>query len=81
MATLTIRNLNAELESKLRDKAAQDGHSVEEEAELLLRRALSEVERPVKLGSYIHELFADLGGVELEFPSRSGVPRIPDLSE
>jgi antitoxin FitA len=81
MATLTIQNLDRDLEARLKARAALDGHSVEEEAELLLRRALAMDETPLKLGSYIHGIFAELGGVELELPPRTDLPRIIDFDE
>lgn len=44
MATLTIRNLDDELKSRLRIRAARHDHSMEEEARSILRTALSDSE-------------------------------------
>ena len=38
MASLTIRNIDDELKERLRVRAAQQGHSMEEEARLILQR-------------------------------------------
>jgi plasmid stability protein len=73
MAALTIRKLDDGIKARLRLRAAQNGHSVEEEARLILGQALSEP-RTVNSGQRLIEAFRDafgpLGGVELELPSR-----------
>ncbi len=80
MASITIRNLEDQLKSRLRLEAARHGHSMEEEARLILRRALSQPKER-GLGSRIHERFVHAGGVELELPSRSDKPRAPGFEE
>jgi plasmid stability protein len=40
MASITIRNLDDQIKERLRIEAALNGHSMEEEARLILRRAL-----------------------------------------
>lgn len=73
MATLTIRNLDDATKAQLRLQAARHGHSMEEEARTILRRAV--LPPPVAadspgLGSRIQAHFAALGGVELDLPVR-----------
>jgi plasmid stability protein len=71
MATLTIRDLEPSVKERLRVRAAKNGRSMEEEVRLILRQATAEeVKRERGLGTAIHELFAPLGGVELEIPPR-----------
>ena len=70
MATLTIRNLNSETKAKLRQIAAEHGHSMEEEARRILDRAVNR-EGKKGLGTEIAQMFAELGGVDLPIPSRS----------
>lgn len=41
MATLTVRNLDDEVKELLRIAAAKKGHSMEEEARLILKQALT----------------------------------------
>jgi plasmid stability protein len=66
MASLTIRNLDDALKTRLRVRAAEHGHSMEEEVRMLLRTHLPP-DKPAKggLDSDIHALFAPLGGVDL----------------
>ena len=70
MATLMIRDLDPEVKARLRIQAAENGRSMEAEARVLLTDALTEHRPSRGLGTYIHELFADIGGVELPLPQR-----------
>jgi plasmid stability protein len=81
MATLTIRNLDEDLKTRLRLEAAAHGHSMEEEARHILRRALSVRKSEAGLGSRIRRRFEVHGGVELELPSRQEAPRAVDFAE
>jgi plasmid stability protein len=81
MATLTIRNLDEDLKAQLRVEAASHGHSMEEEARLILRRALSAGRSQRGMGRRIYRRFSALGGVELELPPRVDKPRAVDFSE
>ena len=66
MATMTIRNIDESLKSRLRIRAAQHGKSMEEEARDILRAALSfEPQTGRDLGEAIRSRFAALGGVDL----------------
>ncbi|MFD2190767.1 FitA-like ribbon-helix-helix domain-containing protein [Pistricoccus aurantiacus] len=76
MASITIRNLDEQLKTRLRMEAAKHGHSMEEEVRIILRNALNQPRRG-GLGSRIRERFTEVGGVELEMPSRSDKPRAP----
>ncbi len=78
MASITIRNLDDGVKSKLRVRAATNGRSMEEEARTILREAVEHESSEKGLGTAIHELFKPLGGVELEIPPREpmrGPPR------
>ncbi|HEJ9096480.1 TPA: plasmid stabilization protein [Serratia odorifera] len=70
MATITVRNLDDEVKELLRISAAKNGHSMEEEARMILKQAL--VKKPPRygLGTWMHQQFAEFGGVELEIPPR-----------
>ncbi|MGQ8708618.1 FitA-like ribbon-helix-helix domain-containing protein [Serratia sp. TSA_198.1] len=74
MATITVRNLDDDIKELLRISAAKNGHSMEEEARMILKQAL--VKKPPRygLGTRIHQHFAELGGVELEIPPRDKTP-------
>lgn len=69
--TITIRNVNDELKRRLRIRAAEHGHSMEEEARSILRAALNR-QPPIKgnLAAAIHARFAPLGGLDLDIPPR-----------
>ncbi len=78
MANITIRNLDDDVKTRLRIRAAENGRSMEEEARLILREAVGGVDVPVKdLGTAINELFKPFSGVELEFPSREAMREPP----
>lgn len=71
MASITIRNLDDDVKTRLRVRAAENGRSMEEEARVILREAVGREEEPAKgLGTAIHERFKPFGGVELELPPR-----------
>jgi len=71
MASITIRRLDDGIKARLRTRAAQQGHSMEEEARRILLRALSDQpsERE-NLYAAIRRRIEPLGGVELELPPR-----------
>ena len=73
MTSITVRNIEDGLKQRLRIRAAEHGHSMEEEARSILRTALGWNAVPEKdLGTAIHELFKPLGGVELDIPRLAG---------
>ena len=75
MATLTIRDVDLTLKERLRVRAARNGRSMEEEVRMILRAAVAEERnRERSLAESIHELFAPLGGLELEIPPREPMP-------
>ena len=78
MASITIRNLDDEVKTRLRVRAADNGRSMEEEARLILRDAVGQEDVLAKgLGTAIHELFKPFGGVELELPPRGPMREPP----
>lgn len=79
MASLTIRNLGDELKERLRVRAAKHGHSMEEEARIILRRAINGITGP-ELLSLSEKLFGAEYGVELELPSRSDERATPKFN-
>ena len=79
MSSLTIRNLDDDLERRLRARAAAHGRSLEEEVREILRGVSGEADGPDDLGHAIHRRFAELGGVELELPERAPARRPPSF--
>ncbi len=78
MASITIRNLDDEVKTRLRVRAAHNGRSMEEEARLILRAAVEPAAVPATgLGTAIHELFKPFGGVALQLPHREPMREPP----
>lgn len=85
MATLTIRNLEDDLERRLRVAADAQGVSVEEHVHALLRQVTAsnegEIAPELPSGQRLRAIFADLGGVELELPIRNAPIRDVSIIE
>jgi plasmid stability protein len=75
MASLIVRNIDESVKSRLRIRAAERGHSMEEEARHILKDALDH-DRPRNLADLALEIFGPKGGVELE-PHPPVTPREP----
>ena len=75
MATLTVRGLDEHTRARLRVRAARNGRSMEAEVRAILHDALSDPAAETGLGSRIAARFAAIGGVDLELPDRSEMPR------
>ena len=81
MASITIRNLDDDVRTRLRVRAAEHSRSMEEEVRIILRDAVSTAESaPRDLAAFTRECFAPLGGVELDIPSRGPMREPPDFS-
>lgn len=80
MASITIRNLDDHVKEKLRIEAAHNGHSMEEEARLILGRALIVTGNSRGLGSRISARFKTQGA-ELDLPRRDEKTRTVDFDE
>ena len=70
MASITIRNLDDEVKTRLRVRAAGNGRSMEEEARLILRDAVGHAAGSQNLAIRMRARFEPLGGVDLELPPR-----------
>ena len=85
MANPTIGDLDDEARRRLCIRAAGNARSMEEEARAVLREALGcgadECAAPPEdLASAIHDLFAPLGGLEIDLPPREKVREPPDFN-
>jgi antitoxin FitA len=66
MGSVTIRNLDGALKSRLRIQAAVHGRSMEDEARDILRCVLNQQPQgPRNLGTAIHNLFKPFGGFDM----------------
>ncbi|MBS1853076.1 MAG: toxin-antitoxin system [Acidobacteria bacterium] len=70
-AQLVVRNLEAEVKSRLQRRAAQNGWSMEEEVRVILRNVVNAEERPLGLGTDIASLFMKVG-LDSEIPELRG---------
>jgi plasmid stability protein len=81
MATLTIRKLSDDAKRKLRVRAAENGHSMEEEARKIIEAAVTPKKTTRRnLAEEIHRIVAPMGGIELDLPPRGFVREPPDFS-
>lgn len=82
MATIVIRQLDEQTKSRLRVRAAQHGRSMEEEARLILRTALTTgAPAASNLAEAIRQRFAGTGGVKLKRPRRDAIRRPPTFDQ
>ena len=81
MASITIRNLDDDVKTRLRVRAAEHHRSVEEEVRIILRDVVNDGRAaPRDLAKFTRECFAPLGGAELELPTRVAMREPPDFS-
>jgi antitoxin FitA len=80
MAALSIRNLDDGVKRRLRIRAARRGRSMEAEIRSILEEAVSETETPDNPFETFMTRFAQIGGVDLDFPQRSVPVRGADFS-
>ena len=81
MASLTIRNLDDDLETALRLRAARHGRSMEEEARQILRLAVGPAAQGGGLAERIGRRFAGLDAEDLSIPARRPTPSGVRLDE
>ncbi len=79
MAAVSIRNLDDTVRERLRIRAAANGRSMEAEMRAILVEAVREPEDSEGLLDALLARFGDLGGVDLDLPSRSAAPRAADF--
>ena len=80
MASIKIRNLDDDVNTRLLVRAAENGRSMEQEARLILREAVAPEPEPKNLAQFIRDCFAPYGGVDLELPPREPAREPPDFS-
>ena len=78
MATITIRDLDDSIKTRLRMRAASNDRSMEEEVRIILRDVLQGANRERGLGTLIHKRFMAAGGIELPPPDRNTSARKTD---
>ena len=79
MAAITVRNLDDKVKHRLRLRAASHGRSMEAEARAIIVEAVGGDEEEPNILQRLHERFAELGGVDLDIPPRTDMPRVVDF--
>ncbi|TCC31599.1 plasmid stabilization protein [Kribbella sindirgiensis] len=79
MAAITVRNLDDKVKHRLRLRAASHGRSMEAEARAIIVEAVGVDEEEPNILQRLHERFAELGGVDLDIPPRTDMPRVVDF--
>jgi plasmid stability protein len=78
MSTITVRNIDERVKRELRMRAAQRGHSMEEEVREILSRVVETDRAPeFNIAASIMKRFAPLGGVELNSLPRDKMRKPP----
>jgi len=80
VAAVSIRNLDDSVRERLRVRAAAHGRSMEAEMRAILADAVREPSDDDGLLDTLLARFAQLGGVDLELPSRSAQPRAAEFN-
>ena len=80
MASITIRNLDDDVKTRLRVRAAGNGRSMEEEARLILGDAVCDERETRDLASIIRSYFGPRNGVDLELPPRDSSRKPPSFA-
>jgi plasmid stability protein len=80
MAAVSIRDLDDSVRERLRLRAARHGRSMEAEMRAILTAAAAEEAPRVGLFTVLADKLAQLGGVELDLPSRATPPRAAQLA-
>ena len=81
MGSLTIRNLDNNLKSQLRLRAARNGRSMEAEARIILSQTLNTPVGEQNLAAAIHRRFESLDIESLPIPPRQAVRSPPEFGE
>lgn len=77
MSTLTIRNVDEDLKSSLRVRAALNGHSMEEEVRVILRSSLMQPRPTHGLGQRLVARFKPVA-MQVQLPKRQTPRTAPD---
>ena len=77
MASIKIRNLDDDVKTHLRVRAAENHRSMEEEARIILRAADSYKSSSRSLTEIIESHFGPVNGVDLQLPPREAGQESP----
>lgn len=80
MAALSIRDLDDEVRERLRVRAAAHGRSMEAEIRDILTDAVSKQDESRGLLATLLDRIGEIGGVDLDLPTRSTTPRAAEVN-
>lgn len=80
MASITIRNLDDEVEKRLRIRATRNYRSIEEARQILTQAVRIEAHQPRILATFSRECFERVGFVEVEQQVRRPMREPPNFS-
>ena len=80
MAALSIRDLDDEVRERLRGRAAAHGRSMEAEIRDILTDAVSKQDESRGLLATLLDRIGEIGGVDLDLPTRSTTPRAAEVN-
>lgn len=81
MASITIRNLDDAIKTRLKMRAVANDRSMEEEVRVILRDAVADKQPvPKNLLTFTQECFAAVAPVSLELPPRGVMRDPPDFA-
>lgn len=81
MASITIRNLDNKIKSRLKIRAAANDRSMEEEARVILRDAVMDGDQFTEdLVAFTRRCFAGIEPFSLELPPRGVMREPPDFT-
>ncbi len=82
MASITIRNIEDEIKTRLRVRAAHHGRSMEDEAREILRTSLVHEQQPeTHIVESIRKKFSPLKDIEIEIQPREPAREPPDFGQ
>jgi antitoxin FitA len=81
VAAVSIRNLDDGVPERLRERAAEHGHSMEAEIRAILTDAVRPATASTGLAQALVARIGELSGVELELPARIQAPRTARLPD
>ena len=79
MASITIRNLDDDVKTRLRVRAAEHQRSMEEEVRIILRDTVKRPRGTRSLADIAHSYFGPDNGVDLELPPRGPMREPPSF--
>jgi plasmid stability protein len=80
VAAISVRDLDEDVASRLKVRAARHGRSMEAEVRAILTDAVAAAENEqFNLAQAVRERFAAIGGIDLDVPPRQDTPRAAHL--